>query len=85
MANESEVGSDSEEIIIFNELEDAYEELEKDFKKLKKVTLVLRRSMHVVTLKLMELLKIKYEYVAKLDFHKKLKKKKRKNCSLKVK
>jgi len=36
MANEDEVISGSEEIITFDELEDAYVELEKDFKKSRK-------------------------------------------------
>ena len=52
MAHEDEVTSDSDESITLNELEDAYIELEKHFKRLRKSYSNLVKE-HVVTLKLM--------------------------------
>ena len=85
-AHEAKVKSDSDEIITFDELGDAYIELENDFKRLRKSYSSLKKEHACCNSKIDELRKKKDEYIAKLDFDKNtLEKLKVENNSLKGK
>ena len=86
MANEDKVKSDSKEIT-FDKLEDAYVKLEKDFKKLRKCNSSLEKEHRCCNSKIDKLLKLKDEYIAKIDSHKSVLENlgEKKNYSLKVK
>ena len=70
MAHEDDVKSNSDEIITFDELGDAYIELENDFKRLRKSYSSLKKEHACCNSKIGELLKVKDEYIIKLNSYK---------------